>query len=387
MKAKLILITLLTLLVLPSIGQRRKATQLTPEQQERQAKIQRMTENTQRITIIDSIVVDRQHFLQAYTLSKETGRVARYEDFFHASQQPNAYVYVNELGNRCYLSQEQPDSTINIYTSTIVNNRWTTPTPLKGINDEQHFLRINYPFMMGDGMTFYFAAEGGDGLGGYDIYVTRYNAEDNSFLHPANIGMPFNSEANDYMYVIDEFNNLGWFATDRNQPEDKVCIYIFIPRTSRQTYSASGLTLEEITPFARIDRIADTWTDEVAVNAGRQRLAEAAAQQTTGKSAAKDDIMFVINDDITYTRLADFRAPGNADNYKQLVNLQKRQQSLAQVLSQARDYYYSASSEERAELKPEILSSEQKQHELRLSIHQLEKQIRNNEITFLTTNK
>ena len=384
MKTKLIILALL-LLSLTSTAQKHKVQKLTPEQMERQAKLQRITDNTQRIIIIDSTVVDKQHFLQAYHLSKETGRIARYEDFFHTSQQPNSFVYVNDLSNRCILSQEQPDSTIALYTSTIVNNRWTTPTPLQGINEE--FRHANYPFMMGDGITFYFAADGKDGLGGYDIYVTRYNAEDNSFLHPANIGMPFNSEANDYMYVIDEFNNLGWFATDRNQPEDKVCIYIFIPRTSRQTYSASGLTLEEITPFARIDRIADTWTDEVAVNAGRQRLAEAAAQQTTGKSAAKDDIMFVINDDITYTRLADFRAPGNADNYKQLVNLQKRQQSLAQVLSQARDYYYSASSEERAELKPEILSSEQKQHELRLSIHQLEKQIRNNEITFLTTNK
>ena len=383
MKTKLIILALL-LLSLTSTAQKHKVQKLTPEQMERQAKLQRITDNTQRIIIIDSTVVDKQHFLQAYHLSKETGRIARYEDFFHTSQQPNSFVYVNDLSNRCFLSQEQTDSTIALYTSTIVNNRWTTPTPLQGINEE--FRHANYPFMMGDGITFYFTADGKDGLGGYDIYVTRYDAEENSFLHPANIGMPFNSEANDYMYVIDEYNNLGWFATDRRQPEDSVCIYVFIPQTNRKTYSADGLTTEEIARFARIDRIADTWTDEALVSAAKRRLS-AITSPAPDRSVTKDNIHFVINDNITYTRLTDLCAPGNADNYRQLADLQKRLQSLTQVLSQARDYYNSANSEERDELKPEILSSEQKQYELRLSIRQLEKQIRNNEITFLTKNK
>ena len=33
-----------------------------------------------------------------------------------------------------------------------------------------------------------------------------------TYLVPENVGMPFNSPYNDYMYVIDEYNNLGWFA-------------------------------------------------------------------------------------------------------------------------------------------------------------------------------
>lgn len=88
---------------------------------------------------------------------------------------------------------------------------------------------VNYPFMMPDGTTFYFAATGEESIGGYDIFVTRFDSESGSFLKAENIGMPFNSTANDYMYAIDEFNDIGWFATDRSQPEGKVCIYIFIP--------------------------------------------------------------------------------------------------------------------------------------------------------------
>ena len=49
------------------------------------------------------------------------------------------------------------------------------------------------------------------------------------FYIPDNYGLPYNSTANDYFLAIDERNNLGWLISDRYQPEDKVCIYIFVP--------------------------------------------------------------------------------------------------------------------------------------------------------------
>lgn len=388
MQIRTLLIIGLMFLTLPVMSQKRKVKQLTPEQLEQQAKqekLDRMTAKTQCIMFIDSIVVNKQQFLQAYHLAPEVGKIARYQDFFNTSKQPNAYVHVNELGSRCFYSIEQADSTMQLFASDNINNRWSHPQPLQGINDDRQFLRVNYPFMMGDGQTFYFAAEGDEGLGGYDIYVTRYDDEDKVFLHPANIGMPFNSEANDYLYVIDEYSNLGWFATDRNQSVDSVCIYTFIPPKSRQTYSASGLSPEEIVRFARIDRIADTWTDETARQEALQRL-----HSLSGKETAKvtvNDFHFVINDDVVYTRPSDFKASGNLQRFQQLTALNKRYEHLVEALDKARDYYATASEEERNELRPEILASEQKQHELYLDIHRMEKIIRNNENIFLTKNK
>lgn len=375
----------LLFLALPVSAQKRRASQLTPEQKAHKERMERMTANTQRIMFVDSMVVDRQQFIQYYRLSPEAGSIARFQDFFHTSQQPNAYVYVNELGNQCLMAQEAPDSTITLYSSQNIDNSWTRPEPLHGINDQQEFRILNYPFMLGDGQTFYFAAKGGDSLGGYDIYVTRYNSEDNQFLHPVNIGMPFNSEANDYMYIIDEFSNLGWFATDRNQPDDKVCIYVFIPSQTRQTYSASGLQAGEIASFARIDRIADTWTDSIARDKALKRLHDITLRKTHEQPIA--DFHFVINDEVTYTRLTDFKAPDNNRRYQQLTTLQSRYYRLVSTLTRARDYYAGANQDERNELRPEILSSEQKQHELYNEIRQLEKTIRNTENIFLTKNK
>lgn len=386
MKIRCLLISLLMILTLSATAQKRKAVKpkLTPKQIEHQAKLDRMTENTQRILFIDSAVVPKKQFLSCYLLSPEVGQIARYQDIFNTRQQPDAYVHVNELASRCYLSLAPTDTTMQLYKSDNLENRWSRPQLLKGINDGQ-FRRVNYPFMMGDGQTFYFAAQGGDGLGGYDIYVTRYDAEDDQFLHPVNIGMPFNSEANDYLYVIDEYSNLGWFATDRNQSADSVCVYLFLPPASRQTYSASGLSPEEIAPYARINRIADTWTDETARQEALARLQ--GITQRKRQNPLDSEFSFVVNDDLTYIRLADFQALGSSRLFQELQSLRHQYERLTNALDKARDYYAQATQDERDELRPEILASEQTLLQLQRKIHETEKTIRNNEIIFLTKNK
>ena len=385
MKIRSIFILFLACLLLPTMAQRRKAPKLTPEQLEHQAKLERMTANTQRIMFIDSFVVAKANLLSAIRLSPEVGQVSRYQDIFHTEQQPDAYVHINELGSRCYLSLAPTDTTMQLYRSENLENHWTQPQQLKGINDDAQFPRVNYPFMMGDGQTLYFAAEGGDGLGGYDIYVTRYNVEEDQFLHPVNIGMPFNSEANDYFYIVDEYSNLGWFATDRNQPADTVCVYLFVPPTARTTYSASGVSPEEIAPFARIARIADTWTDDTARQDALARLN--AVTQRQHEKPVEQGFAFVINDATTYTRLADFRASGNLEQFLQLQDLRRQYQQLVNSLDTAREEYAQAINAERGKLRPAILASEQQQYALRQEINNTEKAIRNNEIKFLTKNK
>ena len=380
-----VIIAFMLMLTLQTVAQKRKgnrAPQPTPEMIQKQERTQRMISNTERIMFIDSIVVEKEAFLNAYNLNPEMGSIDTYQHHFGQKRQPNGYVYVNELGNKCLLSQENNEGIINLYSSERVNNKWTRPTKLRGINDSGQYLRANFPFMMGDGQTLYFAAEGEDGLGGYDIYMTTYDAESDSYLSPVNIGMPFNSEANDYMYVIDEYDSLGWFATDRNQPEGKVCVYTFLPSENRRTYSPEEFTSEEIAAFARLESIMATWDDKTKLDQALTRMQRAALrkrQKVTGR-----EFRFVINDDVTYYHLSDFKAPDNARRYQQLMSIQLRYRALSNKLDAVRDYYITAGKEEREELKEEILVSEKKQLELYRDINVLRKDIRNRENIFLT---
>ncbi|MBR1547322.1 MAG: hypothetical protein IJ637_01170 [Prevotella sp.] len=390
MKLRTIIAILLVLITMSASAQRRRAAKtakptISPEQIERQERIASMREATAKVIFIDSLVVDKADFLKYYNLSPESGSLKTYQEHFKKKNQPNGYVYIPEIDNKEYFSIQNNEGIINLYIREKTAGKWNRQTRVRGINDDKAFTRVNYPFMLGDGQTLYFAAEGPEGVGGYDIYITRYDADKEKFLKPENIGMPFNSEANDYMYVIDEYDSLGWFATDRNQPEGKVCIYTFIPPAIRQTYSSDEYTPEQISAFANLASIAATWDDKEALDAALARKRMAAMrkrQQETGR-----EFVFIVNDDITYTHLSDFKAPNNQRLYRQLIDINNNYHVITKRLSDLRQSYASAKGSKKDAQRKDILDREQKQYELFNQIQYIEKQIRNAEINYLKQKK
>ncbi len=57
------------------------------------------------------------------------------------------------------------------------------------------------PFIHGDGRTLYFASNGHNGMGGFDIFVSRLG-DDDLFQKPENIGYPINTENDEVAYII-----------------------------------------------------------------------------------------------------------------------------------------------------------------------------------------
>ena len=97
--------------------------------------------------------------------------------------------------------------------------------------------------MLSDGCTFYFASRSEQGLGGYDIFRSYRDSETGEFQNPVNMGLPYNSPADDYMLAIDEYTGAGWWATDRAGTTDEegnelLTIYVFVPSEMRQNYEA-----------------------------------------------------------------------------------------------------------------------------------------------------
>lgn len=359
----------------------RRAKKANAKAEKVDPRIERMIAATQDIIFIDSIVVNKAGFLNRYNLNPESGSLLRYNDFFNDEEQPDAFVHVNEMGNKCYYSKEDTINGGRLFTSDMLDNQWTQGTELQGIRDGEKIKSVNYPFMMADGTTLYFAAKGTESIGGYDIFVTRLDIESGQYLKPENIGMPFNSTANDYMYAIDELDSIGWFVTDRNQAEGKVCIYIFIPSDTRQTYSTDEYSAEQIKRLAGIGRIADTWKDGSARKKALARLKSITDNKTRQKK--NGDFMFVINDNTTYRTLSDFRSSENANKYTELVSLKAKKDNLGKAIEKARNYYATASIQERIELKSEILKSEKQYESMEMQIETTEKEIRNAENNLL----
>ena len=327
----------------------------------------RMFKSVEKVAVIDSFVISKNRFLEAYKISATSGKL-------QMNEAGNGSIYENEMGNKRIIS-EMKDSVMQLFTQIKLLDGWQEKEAIESLNDGSN---INYPFLMGDGITLYYASDGEGTLGGYDIFVTRYDSEDNTYLRPSNIGMPFNSTANDYMYAIDEFHNLGWFVTDRNQPSDTVCVYVFVPNESKVNYNYETTDPEIIRDVATLRSIRTTWTDEEQVRTARQRLA-------TLKYAEKEEIrkvefQFIIDDSATYTNWEDFRSKEAMETYRKVVQKEKDKTHFEKTLEMKREEYANSNADGKKKLEPSILDLEKRIPQLNEEIIKLIIETRNLEI-------
>ena len=254
---------------------KKKNSTVTLEAQLHQARMgAEMLSGTERITIIDSMVVDADAFLSAYRLSVGCGTLAPLASIaptlVRNSTQGAMPAFLNDFGDRMVFADTDSAGLTKLYecfTSAAGMERPVRLTGMGSDDDDQA-----YPYLLSDGVTLYFAAQGEESLGGYDIFVTRRMSATGPFVKAENVGMPFNSPANDYMMVIDEQARIGWFVSDRRQPAGKVCIYRFVPNDVRQTPSPDTDSADAIRQQARITSIAACCADATERNEALARL-------------------------------------------------------------------------------------------------------------------
>ena len=385
MKLKTIVILSLAILLSLSLSAQKKKKRIVKkpvvEEPQEDPRITNMREMTQNILIIDSIVADKDNYLDYFVLSGETGSIISGDVF--SGRKDSITAFMNEMGNKLYYSKPDIDKRQQLITSDLLGEKWSKDERLEGISEG--ISEAAYPFMLNDGITLYFAGKGEESIGGYDIFMTRYDARSGKFFKPENIGMPFNSESNDYLYAVDETHRIGYFVSDRRQPQGKVCIYVFVPSDTRKTYDPSIYTEQQIRDFADIKRISDTWGDsnERDVAYKRWKNIEISMKRESDSlklvTANADDII-VINNALTYKKAEDFRSKGAEKIYKQLVAARKQQRRLSRELDSARDDYHKASKADRKGLRREILQGEKQLEESYRQVEKLEKETRNMEI-------
>lgn len=330
---------------------------------------------TERILFIDSIVVPKKDIYQHIPISSEGGKIRSFASQFQVEDSIGCSVYLNQFGNLMLLSQADENGNIHLYSRDKIGDEWTAPVELNGLSSNSSYAE-NYPFLLADGATLYYAAQDEDGLGGYDIYMTRYDADEHVFLAPENVGMPFNSPDNDYLMCIDEYYQLGWFVTDRNQIGDSVCIYTFVPNEVRRLYGNEDM--EKLCSLARINAISDTWTSDEEVNAARQRLAEARINHGL---SMEYDFTFILSDTRTCHFVGDFL---NEKAREQVRYWRKNKRDLEQIESQLdalRLNYHFAEIEQRMQLASQIRILESQVESIKQMLPRQEKEIRWLELT------
>ena len=340
-----------------------------------------MLPNTQRIFIIDSTVVDRDNVLGAMPLPSAYGKFVDYDTFFGKQTGSKQTVFVNGFGNRCYYTEVGTDSISRLYMSDRLGNAWGKPQPISEVND--NFTDISFPYMSSDGQTLYFAGVSNtEGLGQRDIYMTKYNADEGTFMPAENIGLPFNSSADDYAFVMADADRIAWFATTRRQPAGKACVYAFVPAEQRQNYSIDELGRNHVASLAAIMRIRETWPTPEIRDKAVARLRQLAAKAEA--TATQTDIMaFVVDDNHTYTSIDQFRSDATRKAYYDIARQQNDLRRINDSLDDLRTQYHNTAETQRAAIGARIARLEQQQADTAAALRLAEQELRHKESNLL----
>ena len=326
-----------------------------------------MLPNTDKLLVVDSMVVDKESFLKHLDLQNENGYVGIEND--------NAW-FINALKNKKIYASGDSLSGRKLILAYYVNSKWEDRRSISELNTL--FSDINFPFLMPDATTLFFSAKGHNSIGGFDIYTTRLDVDNGGFYIPDNYGLPYNSTANDYFLAIDERNNLGWLVSDRYQPEDKVCIYIFVPNKNRVKLAQEGFDNNTIKKLAQLNSIQDTW------NFGNKQEAlrnlERLRSQRNTESKGSESVLFIVNDRIKYTSLSQFKSNkskqlfAKLEDNKQLVAKQKTE------LENLRIQYRQTNKAKQSSLKQDILFIEKQLMKYQLEQKEFEQKLRELEL-------
>ncbi len=337
-----LLVLALTLQVSTASAQKRKTTakkvvkvEKTPEQ----LLYEELLPSTAKIMFVDSLVVDRATFLSAMQLPTEMGTL---------SAKGARTSYTDEFA-LTRITADGDSTSRALVMARRAGTEWETDpaTPLRG--GQEIGLLPDYPFLLTDGVTLYFSAEGEGTVGGRDLFRTTYDADGMQFYEPVNMGLPYNSPANDYLLAISEYDNLGWLVTDRNQEDGRVCIYTFEPTATRSTFGEDA-DPEEVRNYAMLTSIEQSW-GYGDVEAAKRRKAEMFQRITSSTLNANNS-----------------RARGTA-----LEEKQAKLDSLNKLLESSRENYAKASRSTQRDIGRKIIALEIETEQLQAEIDNINK--------------
>ena len=132
-------------------------------------------------------------------------------------------LYAPEWNDVLYFSAEGPSGTRDIMMTMLDDTLWTVPVPVPGLSDPS--ADELYPMLSPDGKTIFFASEGLYGVGGYDLYKSVWDESRQKWTAPQNMGFPYSSPADDFLYVESEDGDYALFASNRECGKDSVYVY------------------------------------------------------------------------------------------------------------------------------------------------------------------
>ncbi len=161
---------------------------------------------------------------------------------FNSDDFNTGYPSISEDGNTLYFASDMPGGYggYDIYViKKDIEGSWGEPKNLgPAINTA---FNDSYPFIAGG--VLYFSSYGHPGFGGFDVFYSLVK-ENDEFANPINMGVPVNSSADDFGFIIDDSYTRGFLSSNRpgGSGEDDLFSFRVVPKT----FTAQGRVTDMI---------------------------------------------------------------------------------------------------------------------------------------------
>ena len=252
-------------------------------------------------------------------------------------------VWYPQGGKEAYWSMADTAGVRNIYYARDLGNRWSAPYRMPFSSSEDEI------FPMVSGGKLYFASKGLFGVGGYDIYVCE-RMPDGRWGEPRNMGFPYSSPYDDYLFINSPDGRYSIFASNRNCSVDSVSIYVL--EYEPVPVSSSVRTVEDLQKLCRLDPPRDL-------------------KKVDNKSAMSDSKASDPNTELYARKAAEVR------------RLREEISRLNRELSTLRAFYNNASPSEKSEMAEKIVKKEARLPGLQSQLVAANKDLQKTEMDFL----
>lgn len=314
-------------------------------------------ERIEDIPVIARYDVPRQTFLNA---------IARIND--PANTQTFTFLpgdipfYINNRGREAFWTAPDSNGINRLYTAGILDDGTVEdPIDLTQYVGEGNIIA---PFLLEDGETLYFASSrNNDNLGGYDIYMTRRN-NDGTFYEPSNIGMPYNSPADDLLYVVDETNNVAWWVTDRFTSADTVSVLVFIPGETRRNIDPDEES--DLKARARVTDIKASQPKDLNIAQARKRIpTPESVENNQGRTNTTVEMQISLGNGTIITPGAKLKNPDSSRTMTELIRTKRELDDNIERLDTMRGAYRDGNKTLKEDIRALETQVERQQNEFR----------------------
>ncbi len=318
------------------------------------------------LNVLARDTVDKKDFINHYHPVKDVGQIMRNNDFFESGVDPDGILYLTERGDQVYFALVNEAGNRDLYKMEKLLDGWSESKALTELNSEWDDM---YPYLLIDGQTLFFSSKRDGGMGGFDIYKTTYDSESKTFSEPVNMGIPFNSPKDDFLFVTDEFNGKGWFASNRETCDSTVIVY--------EIEWNNRVVKNLVTDMNVVKEVASLPLSQAGADlaANKRRNGDAVQQQK------KEEFRFIVADTLVYTNKDHFNSQEALAYFVESQKMSEQKDSLSDLMRGQRERYARTNSdEERNQLVNDILLLEKKVYGLDAKIEQSQNNARYTEL-------